>query len=491
MSYRVALLGIYHESNTFITEPTTLEDFRNGHWLWHGDIRKEYAEAHHEIGGMLEVMDEESIEVVPIMVAEATPGGCVSAEAFEALLKGMLAGLRETLPVDGCLVVPHGAGVSETERDMDGYWLATIREELGWDIPIIGTLDLHANVSQKMVDHTDALVAYKQNPHLDQRARGREAAILMVKRLRGEIFPRQQFIQLPLVVGIEQQWTDESPSKDIYDYVRQCEAESGILSASVALGFPYADVPEMGTSVIVVYDREIREPTAAERIAAFITNLKPLLVGPKKGINDVIPQLPNLSKPVLLLDMGDNIGGGTSGRGLSLVKGLEADGRFRYFSYQPNPDAVRDAARITIGETFTLWLRGQHGGELDEWKLAVKLLDRVDGKFSEDQPQHGGQTRFDMGETLICETNTGGILMVSSLRIPPFSVNQMKYFNLSPATFDAIIAKGVNAPIAAYARYCQTIIKVDTLGESRADITQLDYTFRRKPLFPFELNDGA
>lgn len=491
MSFRVALLGIYHESNTFIQIPTTLEDFRNSHMLWGEKIRSEYSEAHHEIGGMLEVMDQFQIEVVPVMFAEATPGGTVTAKTYQELLQGMLAELLKTLPVDGCLVVPHGAGVSADHPDMDGHWLEAVRRTLGPQVPIIGTLDLHANISQRMIDNTDALIAYKQNPHLDQRERGKEAAVLLIKTMQGVVTPVQQLVQLPLVIGIEQQWTAESPSKDIYDYARQQEAIQDILSVSVALGFPYADVEEMGTSVIVVGNsNKERTHAVASGIKKFIMDMQPLFVGKKVDIAQTMRTLGDLPKPVLLLDMGDNIGGGTSGRGLALVQALETDGRFRYFSYQPDSDAVKKLANYQVGDDCTLQLSGLSRQFDGPWEVPVKLTHHVDGKFNEDQPQHGGQARFDMGETWICKTLSGGVLMVSTLRIPPFSAKQMTAFGLDPASFDVIVAKGANAPIAAYGQICQTIIKVDTPGESRADVTLLNYENRRKPMFPFEEADG-
>jgi microcystin degradation protein MlrC len=124
MPLRIALLGIYHESNTFLDKPTTLSDFRKGHWLFGNDIIREYKDAYHEIGGMKEVLDQEGIELVPVMYAQATPGGIITAETYNDLLQKMMERLKSILPVDGCLVVPHGAAVSEIFADMDGYWLS-------------------------------------------------------------------------------------------------------------------------------------------------------------------------------------------------------------------------------------------------------------------------------------------------------------------------------------------------------------------------------
>ena len=140
MAKRIALLGITHESNSFVKEPTTLAHFSKGHWFKSADIRKEYASAYHEIGGMIEAIDEAGLELIPVMYAEATPGGIITANTYSTLLEQLLAELDKVMPVDACLVVPHGAGVSEIFPDMDGHWLSVLREKVGKDIPIIGTI---------------------------------------------------------------------------------------------------------------------------------------------------------------------------------------------------------------------------------------------------------------------------------------------------------------------------------------------------------------
>src|SRR5215217_2771492 len=126
MSKRIALLGIYHESNTFAENPTTMIDFQKGHSLTGQDIRNEYQFAHHEVGGMIEVIDQAGMELVPVVFSEATPGGTVAADTYQSLLTTMLAKLEEVLPVDGVLVVPHGAGVSQDFEDMDGHWISAV-----------------------------------------------------------------------------------------------------------------------------------------------------------------------------------------------------------------------------------------------------------------------------------------------------------------------------------------------------------------------------
>jgi len=488
MNKRIALLGIYHESNTFVPEPTTLENFHGGRYLKGQDIVKEYREAHHEIGGMIEIVDKENMELVPVFYAEATPGGTITSETYEALFEDMMKELDRVLPVDAVLVVPHGAGVSESFPDMDGHWLNQIRNKVGADIPIVGTLDLHANVSQGMVSSTDALVSYRENPHIDQRQRGKEAANLMVRKLRQEIELSQVLVQAPLAISIEQQLTADEPCKSLYLYARELTQQENILSISIQLGFPYADVNEMGTSIIVVTDGnlELANVTARELEVYLIEN-KEHFIGIKVDVPSALQEIEVSEKPVLLLDMGDNIGGGSPGNNLCILEALEESKEHRYFVCIYDPQAVSYLGEHNIGDFIKIDITGVDGDGTTNLPVRVKLQQiSEEGTFKEDHPRHGGQVNYRMGKTAIVSTENRSTIMLTSLRTVPFSLQQLLAFDIAPQDFDVIVAKGVNAPIAAYAPVCPTIIQVNTPGVTQADMTMFEYRNRRRPLFPFE-----
>ena len=487
MSFRVALLGIYHESNTFVITPTVLDDFRNGKYLKGESIRKEYQNAHNEIAGMLEVLDKEGIEAIPLLFASATPGGTITAETYNFILNETIELLEKVLPVDACLVIPHGAGVSEEFPDMDGHWLSKVREVVGDTIPIIGTLDLHANVSQLMVSSTNALVAYKQNPHVDMRQRGVESAKLLVNLLNGITKPVQALVQVPLAISIEQQLTANEPCISLYAYANQLSAEPGILALSIQHGFPYADVHEMGTSIIVVADGDYEKAlSVAKKLEAYILVHKSSFVGKKNDIPSALNLINDSAKPVCLLDMGDNVGGGGPANNSCILEAFEESKKYKFFVCMYDPQAVIDASSHQQGEQFELTVIGTGKDGLKTLKLNVKLLKISDGTFQESNPRHGGQINFRMGKTVVVSTKEGGVIMLTSLRVMPFSLQQLISQGVVPSEFDAIVAKGVNAPIAAYAPVCPTIIQVNTPGVTQADMTLFDYQQRRKPLFPFE-----
>jgi len=486
MKKRVALLGIYHESNTFVERATDYDDFKNSHLLEGQAILAEYRDAYHEIGGMMAGLSCEEIELVPVYFAEATPGGTVAAGCYQQLLAEMMEALERAGELDGVSVAVHGAGVSDDFPDMDGHWLQMLRQRVGAAIPIVGTLDPHANVSQLMIDSTDALIAYRTNPHIDQRETGMKAGALMKRILLENRVVEQQLVALPLAISIEQQHTAAEPCASLYALAREIEAEEQIDCLSILLGFPYADVPEMGMSLVIVSTNgEGAALNAADRIIAHISAHIEAFVGRKRSVEEIVSTVGAAEKPVLLLDMGDNIGGGSLGDSTCLLDSLEAYGHSNACICLCNPAALAVAQMHPPGHRFHLSLKGSHGHNRDE-PYEVSVISKHDGRFEEQNPRHGGQRHFDMGKVVVLKTALGNIIVLSSLRVPPFSSQQLSAFGIVPDDCDYIVAKGVNAPIAAFGHICKTVVQVNTPGATQADMTQFIYKNRRKPLFPFE-----
>src|SRR5260221_13739402 len=176
----------------------------------------------------------------------AVPSGTISAAALETIGGALLDSIRKALPLDGLVLALHGATVSEVYLDADGEVLRRVRDLVGPEMPVVTTLDLHANVSDAMIGRATATVAYRSNPHLDQEQRGTEAAALLARTLRADVKPVQAMELPPMLMHISRQFTGESPARELYSDVAAVMKWPGILSASAAMGFPYADVEEMG-----------------------------------------------------------------------------------------------------------------------------------------------------------------------------------------------------------------------------------------------------
>jgi microcystin degradation protein MlrC len=273
----------------------------------------------------------------------------------------------------------------------------------------------------------------------------------------------------------------------LYAYADELAAEEGIISLSIQHGFPYADVEEMGTSIIVVADGdEDKAMKTAKKLEAYILERKESFVGTKNDVTSSLQMIKNSQKPVLLLDMGDNVGGGGPANNSCIMEAFEEIKQYKYFVCIYDPQAVADAASHNPGETFDLKITGTGKDGLKTHNLNVTLVRITDGTFTEANPRHGGQINFKMGKTAIVSTAEGSEIMLTSLRVMPFSLQQLIGSGVNPSDFDAIVAKGVNAPIAAYGPVCPTIIQVNTPGVTQADMTLFEHKYRRKPLFPFE-----
>ncbi|HND54100.1 MAG TPA: M81 family metallopeptidase, partial [Pirellulaceae bacterium] len=452
------------------------------------EVRRVFVDSPHEVGGFFAGLAEAGIEAVPILAARAMPYGPITPETYNTLLDMLWRGLAAAGPLDGLLVAPHGATVAVEHRDADGYWLSELRRRVGSQMPIIGTLDPHANLSPRMVAACDALTAYRSNPHLDQRARGIEAARLMARTLRGEIKPTMAAAFPRVAINIERQLTSEPHCVALYQQADTQLARPGVLSNSVILGFPYADVEEMGSALIVVTDNDAAlAQSLANELGDWLWAHREQFAGQLISIDQALDRSVKLSGPVCLLDMGDNVGGGSPGDSTFLAHAIHERRLPRSLVCLYDPAAVKAATAAGPDARVRLAVGGKtddrHGRPLEAEFTVVSLHD---GKFFEPQPRHGGFTQCDQGPTAVVRTDEGLTVVLTSLRMPPFSLGQLTSCGLEPRDYHLLVAKGVNAPVAAYAPICSDLIRVNTPGVTTADMESLEYRHRRKPMFPFE-----
>jgi microcystin degradation protein MlrC len=335
---------------------------------------------------------------------------------------------------------------------------------------------------------TDALIAYRTNPHLDQRARGIDAGRLMVETLRGKVRPTMAASFPPMAINIERQHTSEEPCRSAYEFADGQLANEKLLFNSIVLGFPYADVPEMGSSSIAVTDGD---PDLAQRmadeLAGYLWKNREAFAGEFVGIDEALDRAAGWRGPVCLLDMGDNIGGGSPGDGTLLAQAIHERKLPKAFVCLCDAEAVSQAQ--AMGE----WGSGRFsmGGKTDDrhgrpLECEATVVGLYDGKFEEPQPRHGGFTSIDQGPTAVVRTDHGLTIMLTSRRTPPFSLRQLTEHGIVPEEFQLLVAKGVNAPVAAYKEVCKHFVRVNTPGCTTADIERLDYRRRRRPMFPWE-----
>jgi microcystin degradation protein MlrC len=486
---RVAIAGFLHESNTFLSVPTTIENFRDTSWSEGREIVRRWADTHHELGGMLQGCAEERLESVPLVATYAVPSGAITSETFSQIADALISSLRREMPVDGILLALHGATAASDCRDADGEITRRVRQVVGPGIPVVMTLDLHANISERMIANTDAAITYRSNPHLDQRERGIEAARLLAATLRGEVQPVQAVETPPWIIPICRQYTAEHPVRGLYDFADEIRQWPGILAVNIGLGFYYADVEEMGAAFSVVADRDTALARKAARAIAthawerrheFTNNL----MSPADAVRHVARAA---ATPVGLFDVGDNVGGGSPADSTILFQEVLRQGVSNALVILYDPEAVAACVQAGVRSEVDLPVGaktdGMHGRPI---KLRGRVRTIGDGLFFEREARHGGWGAGDQGVTVVVETAESHTIVLTSRRMAPFYLQQIRSLGVDPAAKRILIVKGVVAPRAAYAPVCAEIVLVDTPGVTANDPRCFSYKHRRPEMFPLE-----
>ncbi|MCZ0940319.1 MAG: M81 family metallopeptidase [Caldilineaceae bacterium] len=482
MTMRIGIASLSHESNTFASFPTTLSDFR----IVRGrELIEQYRSTFHEVGGFIAGADEYGYEMVPLLGAVATPAGAVQAEAYEALSGELVALISDAMPLDGLLLGLHGAMVAEGFPQGDGETTRRVREAVGPDFPLFVTHDYHGNVPPQLVEDATALIIYKTCPHIDQRERGLQAAELLTRTVRGEVRPVSSIAKPELVYNIAYHNTNMPPMKPVMEAAIELERQPGILATSVAAGYQYADVPWMGPCIVVVADgdQDLAE-REAQRLADMMwstrAELLPKIPGPAEAVAMAIA---SEEKPVSMMEMGDNIGGGSAGDSTFVLEELLRQGASGWVMALYDPEAVETCAEAGIGARLTLPVGGkvddEHGPTL---KVEGTVRTLHDGKFIETERRHGGGRDWDQGLTAVLATG-GGLLVLDSRRTPPMSLNQLRSVGIMPEQQEIFVAKGSVAPRAAYEPVSARIIEVDSGGATSISRPPEDFRLARQGLY--------
>lgn len=486
---RVGIIGFLHESNSFSPLLTTYEQFAKAGVLKGDALIARWQNTTHELGGFLEGATRLGLQPVPMLATYAIPSGPITANAFNQLAAEIIDALTMGLPVDGLLLALHGAAVAENFPDADGELARRIREAVGPEIPIVMTLDLHANISPLMIAQTDAAVCYASNPHLDQKERGLEAAGIISQTVNGEIKPVQALEKPPLIINMSKQYTAQPPAAGLYHDIRTAAKWPGMISASVAMGFYYADVPEMGAGFVAVANGDVNVARAAARwMAERAWARREEFTGDAVSVTEAVRQAAETPRgPVVLMDVGDNIGGGSPADSTLLFREILDQGVANALVILYDPEAVAACVAAGVRNDINLNVGGKtdtrHGSPVNI-KGKVRMIS--DGIFSEKVVRHGGWGLYDQGVTSVVETESGHTVVLTSARMPPFSLQQILSLGIRPEEKKVIVVKGVIAPRAAYEPVAGAIITVDTPGSTTANPRMLDYRSRPRPIFPLE-----
>ncbi|HZO90296.1 MAG TPA: M81 family metallopeptidase [Chthonomonadaceae bacterium] len=488
---RILTGGVLHESSTFAAGKTTLGDFETGRGLLRGAaILDTFRGANVCCGGFLDGAQKHGFELVPLLWTFATPSALVERASYEALKNEFLDGLRRERDqgIDGVLLDLHGAMVVEGIEDADADFMAAVRQIVGPDTPVIVTTDLHSNHSAERIAACTAIIGYDTFPHVDMAERGREAADLMVRTLRGEVRPVMALSKIPLIWSAECQVTAHLPMQETMEQVFAAEKQPGMLAVTLATGFPWADVPNMGPSVIAIADGDpaLAQQTAdalqewiwARRGRWYRTPLtveEGLTEGQKTG-----------RYPILLADMADNTGGGAPGDSTAVLRTfVEQDLEDALLLYMFDPEVARQAHAAGVGAKLRVGI----GGKSDPRQglpvpLEVEVVALSDGRFWYDGPMYAG-TQGNLGASAWLR-HRGVNIVVTSLRMQPLDQAFARSLGINCAAMKYIAVKSAAHFRSGFEALGGPIFNVNAPAMHSHDYKQLTY-HRRPPMYPIEL----
>lgn len=490
---RIAIAGFSHESNTFASLPTRVEDFRVHEGA---EIVNWYAGTYHEMAGFIAGAGEHGYDLVPVLGADATPSGTVTADAYEHFTRRIVSGLQAAGRLDGVLLGLHGAMVSEAFPHADAETVRRVRQALGPDVPIVVTHDYHANVPPELLEYATALVIYKTNPHIDQRERGLQAAAILARTVRGEVRPVCAIAKPEVLYNIYFHNTSRAPMQPVMQAAIDLEADPAVLACSVAAGYQYADVEWMGPSVVTVVDGDAaRARREADTLGGRIWGGRDgLLVDIPDPAAAVAQAMADEQAPVCLLDFGDNIGGGSAGDSTFILEQLLAQQADGWVVSIWDPASVGACVAVGIGGEVAL----QVGGKTDDQHGATQVVrGRVrtlhDGTYEETERRHGGGRHFDQGLSAVVAVGRdspgkGGLVVLTTERAMPNSIHQITCMGIQPHQQKILAAKGAVAPRAAYEPVCPRLIEVDSGGATAIHRPKEEYQRARQTLYEWTVD---
>jgi len=488
---RIAIASYGQETSSFSPLPTTLDTFAL-YGLYQGEEILDKCRQVGAIGGFLKSAEEAAVDWTPLPIVHGWAGahGPLTAETLDYFAQTLRAGLRAAQPLDGMFFALHGAAVADSVPDTEGYLLDEVRRIVGDELPIVISLDHHANLTQRMVSAVHGLVAHRTQPH-DQFDTGVLAGRMLWPILRGEIKPAIAWRKIPLITHQEQFLTARGPMKDWFDLARDIETRPRVVSASTLPMQPWLDVPEGGWAAAVVTDDD--QPLAdelADELADRAWELRDDFckldsISPEAAIRRAVAADRGL---IVLTDTGDSTFGGATGDSNCLLAEMIRQ-QIEEMALVPlvDPEAVEAAVRAGVGSILTLPV----GGKLDPvFGRPLEVTARVaavgGGRFH--VPILGFES-FDMGRAVLLEI--GSIKLVVSEKRGIGGNHPIVYeqFGLDIAQARMVVLK-----TASNWQYFQPwlaeVVRADTPGATMSHLEQFHWAHLPRPIYPLdELDD--
>ena len=471
---KIAVAGFQHETNTFAPQPTTFKIFEErGAWpeLTRGEsLIKRFLGLNLPISGFISACNH---KVEPILWAAAEPGGFVDNDAFDLITNEIVEGIIESKP-DAVYLDLHGAMVTRKYDDGEAEILRRIREAAGYDLPLAVSLDLHGNLSKSFLDLADLVTIYRTYPHVDLSETGARAADLLSMSLKKPL--KKAWRRANFLIPVTAQGTDYQPSKDIYNYINKI-SQNEVASIDLAMGFPPADIPELGP-VIVAYDQSQRVANdSVEKVFKKLLEAEPIYNDRLVSAEDAVAEaVKSINGPVVIADVQDNPGAGGTGDTTGLISALikaQASDAILSMLYDPH---TAEAAHIAgVGSEIDVSLGGKFTTYSKPIKCKVLIEAISDGRFLFTGPMFGGSDA-DLGPVALLKISDTSIrVVVGSKRAQNADQEMFRVVGLEPCQHKIICVKSAMHFVADYKQVSKNIIFATSPGANPCNLTEIPY----------------
>ena len=468
---RIGVAGIHIESSTFSPHRSTVDDFRVTRGA---DLLARYDFL--APGKPL----TDGVEWVPLLHAVALPGGAVTAAAYEALAGEIYQRLRDAGPLDGVFIDFHGAMSVEGRTDIEADFVDGIRAITGPDALLSGSMDLHGNVSRRLISAVDLLTCYRKAPHTDVWETRERAAANLLARLRAGTRPHKAWVQVPVLLPGEKTSTRIDPAKRIYAMVDEVEAMDGVLDAAIWVGYAWADEPRCQAAVVVTGDDEQVITAQAHRLASAYWDARDefQFVAPTGTLTECVDRaLASPARPFFISDSGDNPTAGGAGDTswtldtLLRRQDILAADRTTIYAAIVDPEVAAAATAAGVGAELTVKL----GGKIDSGPCGpVSFTGRVSAVTPD-----------------AVVLGVGGLSIIVTPRRKPYHLeSDFAELGLRPREADLVIVKIGYLEPELYAMAADWLLAL-TPGGVDQDLLRLGHHHIERPMFPFDADMPA
>ncbi len=492
---RVLTARFMHETNTFSRVKTDLALWQRRDFHRANEIPAAFRGTRSALGASFEAADKYGWTLIHPISANANPSGTVTDDAFEHIAGAIVAAARDQGPIEGVLLHLHGAMVVESHEDGEGELLRRLRQTLGPDVPVVATLDLHANVTQAMADNASALIAFRTYPHIDMYERAWQGAELLERAMQGEIKPKTVIARRPMMHGLDWGRTQKGPMPELIARGEALEAAGAVLAVSICAGFPLADIRDVGPTVTVTVDGadpqdQVNQGQAiAEEFIDHAWATRDFTTVDMLTVAEAVARCregKQGDKPLVVADFTDNPGGGGYGDATAFLKGLvEAGIEGVAFHAICDPDAVAAGMKSGIGPA-TLTLGGKIDPTLGGGPLTLtgEIAHLTSGRFIAYGPMGGGVER-NYGPSLVFRVGGIDIILITN-NGQATDLAQFTSLGIDPTRYRTVAVKSMQHFRAAFEPIAREVILVHTGALCQVDYTPENYKRVRRPIWPID-----